>query len=109
MLYQRFADARLSHERAAKELEKVRGSTHPATLTAGESLVMPELHIEGTGVSVLNKTMEEVYQTRKETRGKEHPHTLLSACNLARVKGALGSAEEAEKQGEKLAPITKEY
>ncbi len=51
------------------------------------------------------KLQEDVLSQREEKLGKEHPLSLWAACNLARLKGASGQLQDAEKMIRQRLPI----
>lgn len=94
--YFRFDEARKVHSKAVAGMEKVLGPTHLNTLQAMESLALAYLGLGGDLLWPAHNLMLEVLEKRKTKLGREHPHTLLAICNLARIKSALNQLEEAE-------------
>ena len=91
--YFRHRQAKALHSKAVDGMRRVLGVTHLNTLIAMDNLAMTYLSIGGDLLEVL---MAEVLEQSTIKLGKEHPYTLWAQCNLARVKSALGFADEAE-------------
>ena len=94
--YWRFEKARQLHHTAVRGLKVALGPDHLDTLTAMDNLAMCYFEIGGKWLESAREVETEVYETRRLKLGKEHPHTLLSALNLARIKAALGELKDGE-------------
>lgn len=94
--YFRYDEARDLHTKAVDGMKRVLGPTHLDTLHAIDSLAMTYLELGGGFVDTAHELMSHVVEQRKNKLGKESPYTLLSICNLARIKNALGYSDEAE-------------
>ena len=94
--YFRHHQAKILHSKAVDGMKRVLGVAHLNTLIAMDNLAMTYLSIGGNLLEPAESLMTEVVQQRKTKLGKEHPYTLWALCNLARVKSALGSLDEAE-------------
>lgn len=99
LYYQNYHEARELHMKALEGMLKAKGlgPAHLDTLTAQENLAIAHMLIGGErGTELAHKLMVDVVDKRKEKLGKEHPWTLLSTLNLARVRSAQGFYDEAE-------------
>ena len=94
--YFRFETAKDLHGQAFVGLTKVLGPTHEDTIAAKDNLAMAHLELGGYSLFSARKLMMEVVEYRNKSLGREHPVTLWSKCNLARIKSALGQTVEAE-------------
>lgn len=94
--YFRFETAKDLHSEALVGLTRVLDSTHEDTIEAKDNLAMAHLELGGDNIFHARKLMIEVVEHRSKSLGREHPLTLWSKCNLARIKSALGQTREAE-------------
>lgn len=94
--YFRFDEARELHTQAVAGMKTVLGPTHLSTLQAMENLACAYLNLRGELLWHAHDLMSHVLDQRKKKLGREHPYTLLSICNLAKIKSALEHHEEAE-------------
>ena len=94
--YWRFEKARQLHHTAVRGLKTSLGPDHLDTLTAMDNLAMAYFELGGGLLGPALKTESEVFETRRAKLGKEHPYTLLSSLNLARIKAARGQLREGE-------------
>jgi hypothetical protein len=92
------------HEEAYEGLRKDKclGPIHADTLSAKESLALAlwdrQRYLQPSEED-LNKAFaleSEVVEQRRKKLGRQHPYTLWSICNLAKIKAARGDFEEAE-------------
>lgn len=101
LYYQNYDEAKELHAKALEGMLKAEnlGPGHLDTLTAQENLAIAYMLIgEEKDIQLAHKLMVDVVGRRKEKLGKEHPWTLLSRLNLARVRSAQGFYEEAEEE-----------
>ena len=97
--FEKFDDARKLHSKAWERMKRNEhlGPTHHDTLTAQDNLAICYLMIGGPpNLDEAYKLMADVVEKRKAKLGKEHPWTLFSILNFARVKYAQASYDEAE-------------
>jgi tetratricopeptide (TPR) repeat protein len=96
-LWQEFDEAQKFHLEAFFGFQDQLGSDHMLTLQAKENLAVVATHIgdKHTLTSAL-ELIDEVLLLRKKKLGKEHPNTLLTMLNKARIETELGHLTEAE-------------
>ena len=94
--YFEYEKARQLHHTATTGLERCLGPTHSDTMAAMENLAMTYLEVGQDLLPLARPLMEQVAKRRQEKFGKEHPYTLLALLNLARIKAAEGSLDEAK-------------
>ena len=99
LYYRNYSEARKLHAKAYQGMLKTStmGPLHLDTLSAQESLAIAHLMMGGEqNLDTAHSFVNDVVSKREQKLGKEHPWTLLSRLNLARVKSAQGFCEEAK-------------
>ncbi|OOQ84544.1 tetratricopeptide repeat domain-containing protein [Penicillium brasilianum] len=81
---------------AFEGMQKVLGPTHPKTLEAKDDLVAIYGFIGEEHLSLALQMGEENMQIRIKTLGREHPFTLKSQLNVAKIQTAMNQFDEAE-------------
>jgi tetratricopeptide (TPR) repeat protein len=85
------------HQLAWEGLKKQLGELHVDTIACLEDLSMCRLRLGESYLADCYEKMTFIFEHRRKTLGKEQPYTLLSICNLGRVKSAMGQHDEAAK------------